>query len=152
MATQSNKKRIHTQLVDLTTESLSPMESVVGSATAHLDDKFARVFRPIQKEYIQTQTELYEEEHVLLQAIIADMRDLLHHIYEYRMRGEPDRNMDLFCELNYRNFKLRHEADFLMKMIHHDSELFYLDNYPAIIAPENEAAEDTDDIEEVVHI
>ena len=64
------RKRIRPELIDITGEPRTSLESVVGPRTAHLDKQFERVIRPIQKEYIQNQSDLYEEEHVLLDGII----------------------------------------------------------------------------------
>ncbi len=144
------RKRIRPDLIDLTREPSTPMESVVGPRTAHLDKKFERVIRPIQKEYLQNQSDLYEEEHVLLDGIIADMRDLLQHMYEYQVREVPDKNLDLFCELGYKSFKKRQEGHYLMQMIEQQSELFYEEMYPPI-APEEKDTEDAD-LEESVTI
>jgi hypothetical protein len=148
MEMRATTKRIRPELIDMTGEPHTPMESVVGPKTAHLDKQFERVIRPIQKEYIQVQSELYEEEHVLLDGIIADMRDLLQHLYEYRVREVPDKNLDLFCELGYKSFKKRQEANFLMQMVEQQSELFYEEMYPPI-APE-EIDTENDDLEEAV--
>lgn len=147
---QQKRKRIHPELIDVTGDPATPMQSVVGPATAHLDKKFERVLRPIQKEYIQNQTDLYEEEHVLLDGIIADMRDLLQHMYEYQMREVPDKNLDLFCELGYKSFKKRQEANYLMKLIEDQSELFYEEMFPPVVPEENE--EEEEDLTESVHI
>lgn len=147
---QQKRKRIYPELIDVTGDPPTPMQSVVGPATAHLDKKFERVLRPIQKEYIQNQTDLYEEEHVLLDGIIADMRDLLQHMYEYQMREVPDKNLDLFCELGYKSFKKRQEANYLMKLIEDQSELFYEEMFPPVVPEENE--EEEEDLTESVHI
>lgn len=150
MEMRASTKRIRPELIDITGDQQLPMESVVGPRTAHLDKKFERVLRPIQKEYIQNQLELYEEEHVLLDGIIADMRDLLQHMYEYRVREVPDKNLDLFCELGYKSFKKRQEANYLMQMVDQQSELFYEEMFPPI-APEEIDTEDND-LEESVAI
>ena len=159
MENRTTTKRICPDFIDLTGDPQPPMETVVGPKTEHLDKKFKRVIRPVQKdhpirrnnvEYIQTQSELYEEEHVLLDGIIADMRDLLQHMYEYQVREVPDKNMDLFCELGYKSFKKRHEAHYLMQMIEQQSELFYKEMFPHIV-PEEKDTEDAD-LEESVDI
>lgn len=147
---QQKRKRIYPELIDLVGDRPTPMESVIGPDTAHLDKKFERVLRPIQKEYIQNQTDLYEEEHVLLDGIMADMRDLLQHMHEYQMREVPHKNLDLFCELGYKSFKKRQECNFLMKLIEQQSELFYEEMFPPIASEENE--EDEEDLDGTVHI
>lgn len=141
---QQKRKRIYPELIDLVGDRPTPMESVIGPDTAHLDKKFERVLPTIQKEYIQIQNELYEEEHGLLNAMIADMRDLLQHMHEYKMREVPHKNLDLFCELGYKSFKKRQECAWMMHLIEQQTELFY--------ETITEDEEEQDDLEGTVHI
>ena len=127
------KQRIQPQLVSVDLTQNPPIETVIACKTCSLDKKFARVFQKpkvpmevsnLQKQYIKDQEELFDNEIYLLDTMANHLRDLLEAIYQFKMRQEPDRNVDLFCELGYKSFKRHRECDELMQHLKGDIQVF----------------------------